>query len=164
MGAVGWPGPIPISELGRHRQHVDELAALAAAELHRARRHGEQRVIAAPAHVLTGMEAGAPLAHDDGAGLHQRAVVDLDAEALSGGITPVPGGAPTFGLRHIWSASRYARDLDGRVLLAVAPLAPAAGLVLVGVARDLGTLGLAHDPGRDGRPAEVARLGQHGVA
>ena len=49
------------------RQHVDELAALAAAELHLAVGEGEQRVVAAAADVLAGVEAGAPLAHDDGA-------------------------------------------------------------------------------------------------
>src|SRR5579859_4475281 len=57
-----------------------------------------------------------------------------------------------------------AGDLDGRVLLAVAPGLPAACLVLVGEALDLGALGLADDAARDGRAREFAGAGQHDVA
>ena len=49
-------------------EDVDELAALAQAELHLAVGHGEQGVVAAAADVLAGVEPGAPLADDDRAG------------------------------------------------------------------------------------------------
>src|SRR5215210_6322317 len=86
--------------LGRGRQHVDQLAALALPELHDAGRRGEERVVAAPPDVLAGVEARAALADDDPAGLHRLAVVQLHAEALGVGVTPVAGGTATLGLRH----------------------------------------------------------------
>ena len=66
-GGAGWCGP-------SGRQHVDELAAASLAELHRALDQGEQRVVAARADVLAGVDAGAALAHDDRAGVHRLAV------------------------------------------------------------------------------------------
>src|SRR5690606_27188361 len=100
---------------------------------------------AAAADVLTGVEAGAALAHDDRPGGHLGAVVDLDAEALAVGVAAVPGGTAALGLGHVRSALRDAGDLDGGVALAVSPPAPLVRLVLVGEAGDLGALGVAHD-------------------
>src|SRR6476646_8679553 len=82
------------------RQNVHVFAALALGELHRAVGLGEERVVAAPPDVLAGMELGAALAHDDGAGGDDRAVVHLHPEALGLGVTAVAGGAATLGLRH----------------------------------------------------------------
>src|SRR4051794_19259947 len=104
------------------------------------------------------MEPRAALAHDDGAGLHDRAVVDLDPEALRRRIPAVPGGASTLGLGHLVFPLFLccplrpgdAGDLDGGVLLPVAPTAPGPGLGLVGEPGDLGTLALAHDPSGHG--------------
>ena len=66
---TAWPRagrvPPPSSRLGCGRDDVDELAAPAVAELHGAVGGGEQRVVAALADVLAGVEPGAPLAHDD---------------------------------------------------------------------------------------------------
>ncbi len=79
---------------------VDEASALPEPELHDPIGGGEQRVVAAPAHVLAGVEAGAPLAHDDGAGRCLLPVEQLHAEALGGRVAAVAGGTPTLGLRH----------------------------------------------------------------
>ena len=57
-------------------------------------------VPAAPADVLAGVELRPPLADDDRAGGHLSAVEHLDAEALGGGVPPVPGGPATLGLGH----------------------------------------------------------------
>ena len=70
-------------------QDVDQLAALAGAELHHAVGLGEQRVVAADTDVLTRVELGAALTDDDRASGHDGAVVDLDTEALGVGVTPV---------------------------------------------------------------------------
>ena len=51
------------------RLDVDDLAALALAELHRAVDQREQRVVATDADVLAGVEPGAALADDDRAGV-----------------------------------------------------------------------------------------------
>src|SRR5436305_2444919 len=53
-------------------------------------------------------------------------------------------------------ALRDSGDLDRRVLLAVAPVAAAVGLVLVGEAPDLRALLLAHDAGRHAGPGQIA--------
>src|SRR5690554_1861847 len=73
------------------REDVDELAALALAELHPAVDRGEEGVVAAATHVLTGVELGAPLADEDRAGGHLVAVEHLHAEALCVGVAAVPG-------------------------------------------------------------------------
>src|SRR4051812_18713952 len=73
------------------REYVDVLAATPLRELHRPRRHREEGVVAAPSDVLAGVEPGAALAHDDGAGVDDRAVEHLDAEALGVGIAAVAG-------------------------------------------------------------------------
>src|SRR5215207_1744475 len=84
-------------------QDVDELAAPALAELHRAGRQGEQRVVAADADVLAGVEARAALADDDRAGVDGRAVEHLHPEALGLGVAAVLGEAGTLGLGHVGS-------------------------------------------------------------
>src|SRR5581483_4010242 len=80
---------------------VDELAALAGAELDLAGGEGEERVVAADADVLTGVDAGAALADDDGAGVHLAAVEDLHAEPLGLGIAAVPSRTAALGLAHL---------------------------------------------------------------
>src|ERR1700746_1436165 len=103
----------------------------------------EQRVVAAPADVVAGVELGAPLADDDRAGAHGRAVEDLDTEPLGGRVTPVAGRGGTILLRHDPSllTLRDPGDLDRRVVLAVTPAAPLVGLVLVCEGVDLRPLG-----------------------
>src|SRR5205085_6237120 len=81
-------------------QDVDEAAAAAGAELHLAVGGGEQRVVAAPADVVAGVELGAPLTDDDRAGAHGGAVEDLHPEPLGGRVTPVAGRGRTLLLRH----------------------------------------------------------------
>ena len=63
-------------------EDVDELAAAALAEPDHAVGGREEGVVATPADVLARVEAGAALAHDDGAGMDLRAVEHLHAEAL----------------------------------------------------------------------------------
>jgi len=87
------------------RQHVDELAALALAELHHAVRGREQGVVAAAADVLARVEPGAALAHEDRAGGDDLAVEPLHAEALCCGVAAVAGGAAALGLRHLATSS-----------------------------------------------------------
>src|SRR5271167_2524813 len=78
-------------------QDVDQLAALARAELDHTIAHGEQRVVAPPAHVHPRVEVGAPLADQDRAGLDSRAIEGLHPEALGPRVTAVSGGTATFG-------------------------------------------------------------------
>jgi hypothetical protein len=80
---------------------VDDLAALALAELHGAVDEGEQRVVATDADVLAGVHPRAALADDDRAGGDLRAVEHLDAQALGVGVTTVAGGPAALGLRHL---------------------------------------------------------------
>src|SRR4051794_9432511 len=82
------------------RLDVDDLAALALAELDRALDQREQRVVATDADVLAGVELGAALADDDRPGVHLLAAERLDAEALGVGVPAVAGGTATLGLRH----------------------------------------------------------------
>ncbi len=81
-------------------EDVDQAATLTGAELHLALGEGEEGVVAAPAHVDTGVEVGPPLAHDDGPGVDRGAVEHLHSESLGVGIPPVSSGAAAFGLRH----------------------------------------------------------------
>src|SRR5664280_2233749 len=78
----------------------DRLAPLATGEVHRAIGQGEERVIAAEAHVVTGMELGAPLADDDRPGAHRGAAEGFHPQALGVRIASVAGGAATLGLGH----------------------------------------------------------------
>ena len=61
---------------------------------------GEQRVVAAPAHVLAGVEAGAALAHDDRAGGDGVAVEIFTPRRCALGVAAVAGGAAALGLGH----------------------------------------------------------------
>ena len=70
---------------------VDDLAAAACTELHCAVGEREQRVVATDADVAAGVELGAALTNDDGAGVDLAAAEDLHAEALRVGVAPVAG-------------------------------------------------------------------------
>src|SRR4029077_18436721 len=79
-----------LAGLGRDDAHGPPTADRA--ELHRPADQREQRVVAAPAHTLAGVEVRAVLADDDLARVHQLAAVALDAEALGLGVTAVAAG------------------------------------------------------------------------
>ena len=74
------------------RLDVDDLAALALAELDGAVDEREQGVVATDADVAARVELGAALADDDRARSDLAAAEDLDAEALSVGVASVAGG------------------------------------------------------------------------
>jgi hypothetical protein len=65
------------------RLHVDQLAAPPVAEANPARGPGEEGVVAAAAYVEAGMDARAPLPHEDGARIDKRAVEHLDSQPLA---------------------------------------------------------------------------------
>lgn len=65
-------------------------------EAHNAVRLGEQGVVGADAHVLTGVDVGAALTDQDIAGQNVLSVGALGTKALGLGITAVLGGAHTF--------------------------------------------------------------------
>src|ERR1035441_2969453 len=69
--------------------HGDHAPTPSAGELHGAGRAGEDRVIPADSHAVTGMKPGAALANDDLAAGHGLAGEYLDAEALGVGVTAV---------------------------------------------------------------------------
>src|SRR5580700_1468786 len=77
---------------GLSRDDAHGPAAADRSELHRPPDQREQRVVAAPAHTLAGVEVRAVLADDDLARVHQLAAVALDAEALGLGVTAVAAG------------------------------------------------------------------------
>src|SRR5262249_19168782 len=112
---------------------VDELAAAARTELHDAVGGREQRVVAALADVESGVELGAALANDDRSRGDRLAAVTLHTQPLRVGVTTVAGGAGALLLRHGGSALRDSGDLDGRVVLPVAPVPAVVRLVLVRV-------------------------------
>src|SRR5205807_8345454 len=82
-------------------EDVDELPALAGAELDLAGGQGEERVVAALADVLAGVNARAPLADDDRASVHLATVEHLHTQALGLGIAAVPSRTATLGLAHL---------------------------------------------------------------
>jgi hypothetical protein len=69
-------------------------------ELHRARRAGVQRVVAAHTDALAGLEATAALAHDDLAAGDGLAGEHLHAEALGVRVAAVAGGAEALLMCH----------------------------------------------------------------
>ena len=81
----------PVSRRLGGRDDVDDPAAAAGAELDGAGDEREQRVVAAAADAVAGVEVGAALADDDLAGVDQLAAEALDAEALRVGVTTVAG-------------------------------------------------------------------------
>ena len=73
---------------------VDEAPhAAAVAEFDHAGYLREQRVVLAPAHVLTGLELGAPLPYDDRSAGDELSAEDLHTQALCIRIAPVFGTA-----------------------------------------------------------------------
>ena len=90
--------PAPFSERGLQGNSLhldgDLLAVLAqVGETHHAVSLGEQRIVGAHAHVHTRMDVGAPLAHQNVAGLDELAVSPLGTQALGLRVTAVLGGA-----------------------------------------------------------------------
>src|SRR3954447_5953843 len=88
--------------VGEDRHHA---AAPALGELHRAGGAGEQRVVAADADALAGLEAGATLGEDDLAAGDALAGEDLHAEALGVRIAAVARGAEPLLVCHYSSSS-----------------------------------------------------------
>src|SRR5215210_1707930 len=87
--------------LGERRNDVDDPAAPAGPELDGPRAEREQGVVTAAADVQPRVEVGAPLAHDDLAGVHLLAAEALDAEALRVGVAPVAGGRRALLVSHL---------------------------------------------------------------
>src|SRR3546814_13824986 len=104
MRISDWSSDVCSSDL--RREDIDQLAPLALAELHLAVGHGEEGVVAAAAHVLTGVELGAALAHEDGASGDGGAVEGLNAEELCCGVAAVPGRTGALGLGHVREIGR----------------------------------------------------------
>ena len=67
---------------------------------HNTRRCGKQGVVTATADVVTGVELGATLAHDDVASLDQLAVVALHAKAFTFRIATVASTTACFLMSH----------------------------------------------------------------
>src|SRR5690606_16304969 len=110
-----------VRRLSVRRDDVHDLAAPPAAELHRTRREGEQRVVLAAAHVVARVEVGAPLAHEDLAGVDRLPAEALDAEALRVRVATVARGARALLVCHDGPVSRS--GCRGR------PRGPAGGLL-----------------------------------
>ena len=108
--------------------YADDAPRLAGGEDHAAGSFGEQGVVGADAHVDAGTEPGAPLPHEDGAGLDGLAGERFDTQALSVGIAAVPGTAAAFLVSHSRSFLRDLLHFEARErraetgLLAPAPL------------------------------------------
>ena len=83
------------------RDDVDDLAAALGAELDRAGDEREQRVVAATADALAGVEVRAALADDDLAGVDDLAAEALDAEALGVGVATVAGRGRALLVCHV---------------------------------------------------------------
>src|SRR5688572_26561133 len=84
----------------RLRLDRDHAAAAARGELDHAGTDGEDRVVAAQAHALAGLEAGAALAHDDLAAAHGLTREDLHAEALGVGVAAVAARPEALLMSH----------------------------------------------------------------
>src|SRR5919202_1595864 len=81
--------------------HRHDAAAAAGRELHGAGRARVERVVAAHAHALAGLEAAAALAHDDLTAGHGLAGEHLHAEALGVRVAAVAGGAEALLVCHL---------------------------------------------------------------
>ena len=89
--AVGAPRP----GLGRRGgRGVDVDPAVASVEADLTVRKGEESVVTSHADVLTGVEFGAPLTHEDGTGGNDLAAKTLHAETLTAAVAPVPCRSP----------------------------------------------------------------------
>src|SRR5688572_11338388 len=75
--------------------------SLASLELDLAVLQREDRVIAAQADIEAGMELGASLADDDGAGGDELPAVDFDSSVLCIAVATVLGGALTLLMCHV---------------------------------------------------------------
>src|SRR5919106_4240240 len=82
----------------------DDADALArprlVSELDVAGGRGEQRVVAAHADIVAGMEGAAALADDDRSGQHRLPVAALHAEPLAGAVASVPAGRASLLVSH----------------------------------------------------------------
>src|SRR5699024_12672035 len=91
-----------LKESSSVRNHVHELAVLGAArvEFDLAVDQREQRVVAAQADAVAGVEAGAALTHDDVAGFDRLAAVALDAQVFRTGTAAVLTGTYPLVMCH----------------------------------------------------------------
>src|SRR5262245_57084987 len=78
----------------------DDPAATPGVELHHPGPPGEDRVVLADPRAVAGLEAGAPLAHDDLAAADDLSGEDLHAEHLGVGVAAVAAGAEALLMRH----------------------------------------------------------------
>src|SRR6266699_4883038 len=83
------------------RDDVHGPAAVAPGELNRAADQREQRVVAAAADALAGVEVRAALADEDLARVHDLTAVTLDAEALGLGVAAVAAGRGALLVCHL---------------------------------------------------------------
>src|SRR5262249_53921873 len=100
---AGVPTRLSTTAPGRsalRRDNADGLATTAGAELHRARRQREHRVVATAPDVHPGVEVGAVLPHQDLSGVHQLAAEPLDAETLRVRVAAVLGAGRALLVCH----------------------------------------------------------------
>src|SRR5205814_3267895 len=111
---------------------------------------GEERVVLARTHVLSGVQGRADLAHEDVAGQHRGAGVDFHAAALRVRASAVAGGSCAFFVGHRLLLDLDTGDLELGIGLAVALLAA----VILAAAKleddDFFSAILAQDFGADG--------------
>src|SRR5690242_17500936 len=123
--ALATSGSTELLGVGEDR---DDSPAAALGELHRAGRAREERVVLADADTVAGLEAGAPLAHDDLAAGDDLAGEDLHAEAVGVGVAAVAGGAEALLVCHYSSASWLAGAAAASCLGAAGSLSASAFL------------------------------------
>src|SRR6478736_3249255 len=99
------PAPESLRGGGLRRDDIDGLAAALLAELHRTRDEREQRVVAATADAVAGVEVRAALADEDLAGVDGLAAEALDAEVLGVAVATVAGRGRTLLVCHVSSPS-----------------------------------------------------------
>src|SRR4051812_41587633 len=99
---VCWREPLCVDrDRSLSRNDADDATSATGAEEHGPRLEREQGVVGAAAHVHAGVEVRAPLANDDLAGVDELAAETLDAEALTLGVAPVPGGTGALLVCHL---------------------------------------------------------------
>src|SRR5690606_20264811 len=96
--------PLCFRENGSACDHVDDAAAAAVGEGHRARSEREQRVVLATADVVAGVEVRAALTNDDLAGVDDLAAEALHAQVLGVRVATVARGARALLVCHEWSS------------------------------------------------------------